>query len=172
MRLKELNVLSDAAARDAFTACCGTPRWVARMLNARPFASRDALRRAAADAWRDLLLDDLNAAIAHHPRIGESTVAQAGNARASGWSRAEQAGALGAGTAVRDALATANSEYETRFGHRFIICAEGMSAESMLAALRARLSNDATAELHLTSDELRKITLLRLDKLMPGEDAS
>jgi 2-oxo-4-hydroxy-4-carboxy-5-ureidoimidazoline decarboxylase len=169
MRLKELNALAEPAAREALTSCSGTPRWVARMLAARPFASREAVMRASDDAWLELTLDDLNAAIVHHPRIGETATAAAGHARASGWAVREQAGALSAPTGERTALARANEEYERRFGHRFIICATGLSADDMLAALRARLANDPPAELAVTSDELRKITALRLDKLLSGE---
>ena len=39
---------------------------------------------------------------------------------------------------------------------------------SQLAALRARLGNDPGAELRTTGEELRKITLLRLEKLLTG----
>jgi 2-oxo-4-hydroxy-4-carboxy-5-ureidoimidazoline decarboxylase len=169
MRLNELNALAEPAARDALTACCGTPRWVARMLAARPFASRDALVRAAEDAWHELTFDDLNAAIAHHPRLGETATAAAGNARSSGWSAREQAGMLSAAVVERTTFAQANEDYELRFGHRFIICASGLSAGAMLAALRERLTNDLPTELAATSDELRKITALRLDKLLSGQ---
>ena len=57
-------------------------------------------------------------------------------------------------------------EYEQKFGHTFILFANGRSAEDMLAALRARLGNEPDVERAITADELRKITLSRLEKLL------
>jgi 2-oxo-4-hydroxy-4-carboxy-5-ureidoimidazoline decarboxylase len=167
MTLEGLNALNEQAARDAFTACCGTPRWVAHMLNARPFASREAFLREADDAWRALTVDDLGAAIANHPRIGEAPGATPGSAVSAGWSKSEQSGALEATDAVRAALAHMNADYEVRFGHRFILCASGKSAKEIVSALRTRLTNDSLTEFENTARELRAITTLRLHKLLP-----
>ena len=57
-----------------------------------------------------------------------------------------------------------NAAYEERFGHVFLICATGMSAASMLGALRARLGHDPAAEREVVRDELVKIVGLRLAK--------
>ena len=61
-------------------------------------------------------------------------------------------------------LRAGNAAYEERFGHVFLICATGMSAASMLAALRARLGHDPAAEREVVRDELMKIVRLRLAK--------
>lgn len=50
----------------------------------------------------------------------------------------EQAGAAAAAEAVLADLADWNARYEAKFGHIFIICASGKSAEEMLAAVQAR----------------------------------
>ena len=44
----------------------------------------------------------------------------------------------------------------------FLICATGMSAASMLAALHARLGHDPATEREVVRDELTKIVRLRL----------
>lgn len=67
---------------------------------------------------------------------------------------------------VRAELAEANRTYESRFGYIFIVCATGKSAEEMLALVRSRLRNDAETELRVAADEQRKITRLRLEKLL------
>jgi 2-oxo-4-hydroxy-4-carboxy-5-ureidoimidazoline decarboxylase len=64
------------------------------------------------------------------------------------------------------ALADANSAYETRFGHVFIVCASGKSAPDMLALLRERLNNDPQTEMTIAAGELKKITRLRLERLL------
>ena len=99
--------------------------------------------------------------LASHPRIGERAAA---DSREGGWSRQEQSGAAGAAEQVRRELAAGNAAYEQRFGHVFLICATGLSAEAMLAALRSRLRNDPIAEREVVRGELVKIVRLRLAK--------
>ncbi len=48
----------------------------------------------------------------------------------------------------------------------FLICATGRSAAEMLAGLERRLANDPAAELREAAGEQRKITHLRLRKLV------
>jgi OHCU decarboxylase len=80
----------------------------------------------------------------------------------------EQAGARSAGADTLAALAEGNKAYEERFGHIYIVCATGKSAEEMLGILRARLGNDAEKELGIAAEEQRKITRIRLEKLLSG----
>ena len=72
----------------------------------------------------------------------------------------------GAAPDVRERLAEANREYRARFGYIFIVCATGRSADDMLATLERRLPNDPGQELGIAAEEQRKITRLRLDKLL------
>src|SRR5205807_4213495 len=115
-----------------------------------------------------------------HPRIGErsaeGTAGRAGKAGGAGrldasasWSNEEQAGARGASEAVRERLALRNRDYEGRFGYIFIVCATGMTADEMLAALERRLAHDAGDELSVAEAEQRKITRLRIAKLLSVE---
>jgi OHCU decarboxylase len=128
------------------------------MLAARPFVSRDDLMDRSDRIWRSLQRTDWLEAFAAHPRIGSRA--------ANGWAAGEQAGARGADESVLTRLAARNREYEARFGHIFIVCASGKSADEMLALLEARLENEPDAELSIAADEQRKITRLRLDKLL------
>jgi 2-oxo-4-hydroxy-4-carboxy-5-ureidoimidazoline decarboxylase len=63
-----------------------------------------------------------------------------------------------------------NRAYEERFGHVFLICATGLSAAEMLAALRERLGNDVEAERAAVRAELAKIVDLRLARLAGGPE--
>jgi OHCU decarboxylase len=117
----------------------------------------------AADAvWAGLTPQDWLEAFTAHPRIGERR--PTGDPRR--WSAGEQAGAAGADAVVLDALAEGNRAYEQRFGRVFLICATGRSAAEMLADLRQRLGHDPETELRVAAEEQRKITRLRLDKLV------
>jgi 2-oxo-4-hydroxy-4-carboxy-5-ureidoimidazoline decarboxylase len=58
-----------------------------------------------------------------------------------------------------------NRAYEAKFGHVFLICATGLSAAEMAAALARRLDNDPDTELQIAAAEQARITRLRLQKL-------
>jgi len=155
-----LNALSEERARGALGRCCGARHWVDGMLAARPFASDTELLAAAERVWWGLGRVDWLEAFAAHPRIGARAEAM------TDWARREQAGANGAAEATLAALAQGNRTYEKRFGHLFLICATGRTADEMLGALRARLTNDPATELRVAAEEQAKITRLRLDRLV------
>jgi len=95
---------------------------------------------------------------------GRAGPGPAGGNREAAWSRQEQSGTRDAPADVQAGLRAGNAAYEERFGHVFLICATGMSAASMLAALRARLGHDPAREREVVRDELMKIVRLRLAK--------
>jgi 2-oxo-4-hydroxy-4-carboxy-5-ureidoimidazoline decarboxylase len=160
MELADLNALdADAAARE-FLRCCGSSRWARQMTDARPFGDAAAMTRAADGFWQALNRADWLEAFAAHPRIGQT---------GTGWSKQEQAGAEQAGESTRRRLAEANRAYEARFGHIFIVCATGKTADEMLALLERRLRHDSGEELRIAADEQRQIVQLRLAKLIEPE---
>ena len=136
------------------------------MAQRRPFRDTPELLEAADRVWWELGREDWLEAFSRHPKIGEQVAAQHGSARALGWSEQEQAGTAGASSDVRAALAEANRAYLARFGYIFIVCAAGKSSEEMLALLRQRLQNRPDAELRIAAGEQRRITRLRLEKLL------
>ena len=69
-------------------------------------------------------------------------------------------------TATKDALAAGNRAYEEKFGRVFLVCATGRTAASMLEELERRMQNDAATEHAIAVAEQRKITRLRLEKLL------
>ena len=167
-RLRHLASLSDAALHDAFLACCGSTRWAAAMTAARPCGSAGELHAAAAKAFQGLVRDDWLEAFRAHPRIGGKHAEAKTPDAAKAWSSAEQAKVAETSQATLDALADANRAYEAKFGHIYIVCATGKSADEMLAIANARLGNDAATELARAAGEQEQITRLRLEKLVAG----
>jgi 2-oxo-4-hydroxy-4-carboxy-5-ureidoimidazoline decarboxylase len=106
--------------------------------------------------------------LAAHPRIGER--AEGEHAEAA-WSRREQA-AVGTDQATAQALAEGNRVYEERFGRVFLICATGLTADQVLASLRDRLGHQPAEEATVVADELRKIALLRLERVLAVEEVA
>lgn len=163
---RKLDAMDREAAREALTRCCGARRWVEGMLERRPFGTDEALMAAADEVWARMERDDVLEAFTHHPRIGASLdELRARFASTSAWSAGEQSGSLGASEETLRALRDGNAAYEARFGHIFIVCATGKSAEEMLAILNARMSNGPDEELRVAAAEQAKITKLRLAKL-------
>jgi len=163
-----LNELPEAEARKVLLDCCGSPEWADRMIKERPFRMLEGLFLAADAIWFSLTPADWLRAFAAHPKIG-STDSAAANTRASEWSAGEQAGTAKADKKVKKQLAEANGLYEEKFGFIFIVCATGRSAEEMLEMCKARLRNRLGTEMMIAAEEQRKITELRLNKLLENE---
>ncbi|MFD4353921.1 2-oxo-4-hydroxy-4-carboxy-5-ureidoimidazoline decarboxylase [Nocardia sp. NPDC058518] len=156
LSLAGFNDLPAATAEETLLACCSAPRWARAIAAARPYATTDSLL-AAADAELTALDDDeIDEALADHPRIGDHPTSAA--------SAREQSGVAGAD--VRAALAEGNRAYEAKFGHIYLVCAAGRSGEELLAVLRARLDNDSSTERRVMRTELAKINRLRLAGLV------
>ena len=161
-----LNFLPEKKGAAALQDCCGSQEWVRRMLASRPFTNADEMMRAADEIWNALNRKEWLQAFRHHPRIGAKKAERKQSAKAGDWSAKEQAGVAQAARDTRAVLAAANRAYEAAFGHIFIICASGKSAEQMQQELQRRLGNDRETELRTAAEEQRKIMRLRLEKLL------
>ncbi|MUN42367.1 2-oxo-4-hydroxy-4-carboxy-5-ureidoimidazoline decarboxylase [Actinomadura sp. NEAU-AAG5] len=171
--LEVLNSLPARAARAELLTCCASRRWADEVAAGRPYPGLPALRSASAVALAARDWAGIREALAAHPRLGDRPHHERpqgerprGGDREAAWSRGEQSGADGAAAEVRAALAAGNRAYEERFGHVFLLCATGLGAAEMLAALRARLGNDTGTEQAVVRYELTRIVDLRLAKLL------
>lgn len=149
----------DDAERELY-ACFASKEWAERVAGGRPYSDLAALLDASESAWAALAPPDWLAAFAAHPRIGDT----GGHAPES--SEREQSGVRAASAETVAALAEANRRYEARFGHVFLISASGHTAGDILTALRQRMGNDAATEVGIAAGEHRKITRLRLERML------
>ena len=136
------------------------------MTHARPFLDSEALFSCAEEVAQRLTTKDWLEAFSRHPRIGDRAVLQAKFAPTRDWSQEEQSGVEGMPAQVLDQLLAGNLEYEKKFGHVFLVCATGKTALEMLSLLQERLKNGPELELKIASAEQRKITRIRLEKLL------
>ena len=112
--------------------------------------TRPSLTTLSEDAFNGMRREDWLEAFAGHPRIGDLESLRhrfastgpggGGGVAAAHLAAGEQAGTRDASDRVLRALAQGNADYERRFGHIFIVCATGKSADEMLAILEQRLS--------------------------------
>ena len=193
VRVADLDRATAATAAGLLRPSCASARWIERLVSGRPHETLPALVAASDAAIGALGWPDIEQALAAHPRIGDRApsgaadgggpqpgdaagrhpapeaaargrLGPAGDDREAAWSQQEQSGARDAPPDMQAGLRAGNAAYEERFGHVFLICATGMSAASMLAALQARLGHDPAREREVVRDELMKIVRLRLGK--------
>lgn len=158
---------STAEARERLTAALGVRRWVEEVAAGGPYESVAALEAVGARTADSLTDEELDEAVAHHPRIGDRVV---GAGTASQLSAAEQAGLGHADDGVDAAIMRGNLVYEGRFGRVFLIRAAGRSRQEVLDELQRRLKNDDVAEAAEAKAQLSQIAALRIGTLF-GDDA-
>jgi 2-oxo-4-hydroxy-4-carboxy-5-ureidoimidazoline decarboxylase len=158
VRLNGFNAAPETEVVAALMACCSSPEWARRVATARPYRSVDDLLGVADVALAGLTEGDVDAALAGHPRIGE----RSGHAS----SQREQAAVAAADTEVLDGLAAGNRTYEERFGHVYLVCADGRPAAELLAVLRERLGNEPQQERRVLRGELARINAIRLRRMV------
>jgi 2-oxo-4-hydroxy-4-carboxy-5-ureidoimidazoline decarboxylase len=157
------NEMDDSQARDRLLTCLDVPRWADEVLAGRPYDTLDEVELRMVAAASTLTDDELERALARHPRIGERADAAAHDA---GHSTREQAGVDRDDPDVAERLAAGNRAYEERFDRVFIIRAAGRDAPEILDALRRRLDNSDEAERAETVDQLTQIALLRAREVL------
>lgn len=163
--LAVFNALPAERARAELRTCCAVDTWAAAVADGRPYPGKKDLVAAANAAARALTWTDVQKGLSAHPRIGERAHCAG---RDAAWSRQEQSAAAAADPGGRAALVDANRKYEAKFGHVFLIFASGRSQTEILAAARKRLGNDVATERAVVAEELRKIAVLRLERLIDG----
>jgi OHCU decarboxylase len=168
--------IHDAAAldRDAFVARFGgvfeDSPWVAQEAWARrPFASVAELHAAmtgvVARADRDARL----ALIRAHPELaGRAAIAGELTPEST---REQVAAGLDRLTPEQHAqILSLTAAYRERFGFPFVVCAREHTADSIIAAARARLAHHPDDEERTALAEIAKIAALRLGDLVTDDD--
>lgn len=164
MKLEEFNSAEVETAGELLHTCAPIASWRAALLARRPFSSQQELVDTAehlAAGWTD---QEVDAALAHHPRIGEKAQGSGAEVQAS---RSEQ-GNLSEDEKARQEWLQANVAYEETFDRIFLIRAKGRSSEEMLEQLHQRLENSPEREASVRRGQLAEIALLRLREAVRG----
>ncbi|MGW0787190.1 2-oxo-4-hydroxy-4-carboxy-5-ureidoimidazoline decarboxylase [Streptomyces sp. NPDC002911] len=133
----------------ALLECFGSSRWAQRMAAHRPYPDLNTLLAASDEAGYDLAPPDLSEALA-----------------------SESAPCLhhDAPRAAHLALRAAHAAYESRFGHAFVICLDGLHpsqhVDQVLAAIRTRLAHEPDEEDSLAAEEMRRLARGRIIELV------
>ncbi|MCQ4117640.1 2-oxo-4-hydroxy-4-carboxy-5-ureidoimidazoline decarboxylase [Rhodococcus tibetensis] len=156
--LTTFNAANDEQAVVILTECCSSTVWAHRVAAARPFRTADELYTRSDEALAELTEAEIDNALAGHPRIGD----RPDNAS----SVREQSAVAAADDGLRAKLRAGNEAYEKKFGHVYLVCASGRSAQELLDVLHRRLGNDSNTERKNVRMELAAINRLRLARLL------
>ena len=143
-----IDLLKNLSKEDLHTQlmrCCGSEKWCRSMASMLPVVtSFKELRDGADDIWWSLAPEEWHVAFLAHPRIGDkSALAKKMASNSKSWEGDEQKSAVGE---KLELLVEKNVDYEKRFGHIFLICATGKTAEEMIEALERRMENSDIVE--------------------------
>ncbi|CAN5619954.1 2-oxo-4-hydroxy-4-carboxy-5-ureidoimidazoline decarboxylase [soil metagenome] len=170
MKITDLNNCGSETAKIEILKCCTSEEWAKRMVKSLPFEDLDAMTEIAEDIWTNRIFDkDRLEAFSGHPKIGDVNSLKEKYANTAAMAGNEQAGVDTASNKTIEELARFNSEYESKFGYIFIVCATGKSAEEMLDILKSRINNDPKKEMIIASEEQNKITKIRINKIFEEE---
>ena len=160
MLLEQFNNADPADLMTVLRPCVDIERWAQEIIDARPFANRDELLACARTVANPFTAEEVDSAMAHHPRIGERA---AGVSTEAALSRQEQAGVDVTDSEIMSALTEANRTYEAKFDQVFLIRAAGRSPQEVIETLYQRLENSADEEATIVAQQLREIAVLRLE---------
>ncbi|RJT23748.1 allantoate amidohydrolase [Buttiauxella izardii] len=158
--LAEFNDATNSDALNLVAPCVAIATWAENLVAARPYSSVDVLQHYASQLTLDWGREELNQALSAHPRIGEKAQ---GSSQEAALSKGEQSAVDTENSALTLALAQGNAQYEAQFGRVFLIRAKGRCGEEILGELKRRLNNSPEEEELEALEQLRQITLLRLE---------
>lgn len=161
--LAAFNEMADDEASSRMLTWLDVPRWAGEVVAGRPYDDVHQLEAAMVAASATITDDELERALARHPRIGER--ADAARHEAAHSTR-EQSGVDPGDADLARRLEEGNRAYEERFGRVFIIRAAGRSGPEILEQLRLRLDNTDEAERTTTIDQLTQIAVLRMKEAL------
>ena len=161
--LAAFNAMDGEGARERLLTCLDAPGWADRVLAGRPYADLGELEAAMVAASATMSDEELERALARHPRIGERADAARHDAAHS---TREQAGVDRDDPDLARRLDEGNRAYEERFGRVFIVRAAGRSGHDILDHLERRLANSDELERAETVDQLTQIAVLRIREVL------
>jgi len=163
--------LLNRASRDELEAALGgvferSPWVAARAIEARPFASVEALHAAMVSVVRGSSREEQLALLRAHPDLAGRAV-RAGALTNESSAEQSSVGLDRLDDEEYERFGRLNASYREKFGFPFIIAVRRHDKTSILAAFESRLGNTATEELETALAQVFEIARMRLVSLIP-----
>jgi 2-oxo-4-hydroxy-4-carboxy-5-ureidoimidazoline decarboxylase len=171
--LAALNAASAAVAEATLAPLFeGAPRFLARLVAARPFADWGPLFEAARRIAHEMPEAEQVELVDAHPRLGAppGTVSALSH-REQGYDRPAGPGPADGtdGIDVDAELARLNAAYEARFGFRYCVFVAGRPHATLVPGMAAALTADRAAELQRALDAVVDIAAARREALRAAD---
>jgi 2-oxo-4-hydroxy-4-carboxy--5-ureidoimidazoline (OHCU) decarboxylase/GNAT superfamily N-acetyltransferase len=167
--MRDLDRLPPEAARAQIAPLFeGAPRFVERLVAARPFGSDEDFVGVARRIARELPDDEAIELVDAHPRIGADAAALSAMSteeQGLGDDRGDPEGGRGEEPWVAEELAMLNEAYERIFGFRFTVFVAGRPKAEIIPLIEAGLRNEREVELRRATDDCVGIAADRLWKM-------
>ncbi|MEQ1090656.1 2-oxo-4-hydroxy-4-carboxy-5-ureidoimidazoline decarboxylase [Acinetobacter pittii] len=163
MFLAEFNQAPPEQLKTLLKNCVHIQAWAKKIISNRPYSTKVSLLEYAEQLSQMWSWQEIQAALATHPKIGERQAKEQLNAKEQDFSSKEQAG-ISLNEQTQQALLQGNLDYEQKFGFIFLIKAAGLSSDEILKKLHERLQNDLAIEKTIVHEQLAAIALLRLSQ--------
>lgn len=163
MFLAEFNQAPPEQLKTLLKNCVHIQAWAEKIISKRPYSTKASLLEYAEQLSQMWAWQEIQAALATHPKIGEREAKKQLNAKEQDFSSKEQAG-ISLDELTQQALLQGNMDYEQKFGFIFLIKAAGLSSDEILKKLHERLQNDLAIEKTIVHEQLAAIALLRLSQ--------
>ena len=150
-----LDTLDPVACTEALAPLFeGAPRYLARLVAARPFGDAATLFSRARDLAHAMPEAERLELIDAHPRLGAppGTVSAHSFAEQGYGTDADAAGAAAAHERLAAELERLNDAYEARFGFRYCVFVAGRPREALLPSIEAALTADRDHEIDRALD--------------------
>src|SRR5438876_11575976 len=162
--------LLNRASRDEFEGALGgiferSPWVAARAIEARPFASVEALHAAMVAVVRGSSREEQLALLCAHPDLAGRAV-RAGALTNESSAEQSSAGLDRLDDQEYERFGRLNAAYREKFGFPFIIAVRHHDKKQILAAFETRLGNTASQELETALSQVFEIARLRLAALI------
>lgn len=161
--LAEFNQAPPEQLKTLLKNCVHIPTWAEKIISERPYSTKASLLKYAENLSQMWSWQEIQAALATHPKIGERQAKKQLNTKEQHFSNQEQAG-ISLDEQTQQALLQGNLDYEQKFGFIFLIKAAGLSSDQILKKLHERLQHDLAIEKIIVHEQLAAIALLRLSQ--------
>ena len=165
MTIAEFDHFDLEKKKELLKSCCGSERWVGKMLKKLPANDLVDLLEDADDAWDACTQDDWREAFPQQPMIDDTYSLNENYSSSADGTTHERVALKDSHGSTLKALAEGNKEYHEKFGYNFTVFTGDETGQELLQWLQQRLLNKPEDEIKIAAAEQIRITKDSLKKL-------
>jgi 2-oxo-4-hydroxy-4-carboxy-5-ureidoimidazoline decarboxylase len=143
---------------------CASKSFQHLMVDSRPFNNVDDLIGKLDCIYERMNKQDFLDAINSHSRLGDNVK----NKKLT-WIKEEISDIFESKLCIDEQieeLVNCNNEYEAKFNHIFLLSVTGKNLDAIIMSIKSRIKNDAEIEFNICVNEMKKIVMLRIPRVL------